>query len=110
MADIDTLTLTTAHAASSYGVPVAVIDGEAYEPADVTPNGQPVTSILLGLGRAFLDQAPARPWVDDRAEELAAILREVWERRASVSERGGGYKVALDGELCERIRRALREG
>lgn len=36
---VDTLTLTTAHAASSYGVPVLVIDGEAYGPADMTPAG-----------------------------------------------------------------------
>ena len=38
-ADLDTLTLTTAHAASSYGRPVLVIEGEAYGPADMTPAG-----------------------------------------------------------------------
>ena len=106
---MDADTLTTAYSASSHGVAVAVIDGEAYGPADMTPNGEAAAAVLLRLGRSFLGQAPARPWVDDRAENLAAILREIWDRRASVSERGNGYEVALDGDLCERIRRALGE-
>jgi len=38
-APIDTLTLTTAHAASSYSVPVLILDGQAYGPADMTPAG-----------------------------------------------------------------------
>ena len=32
-------TLTTEHSASSYGQPVLVIEGEAYGPGDVLPNG-----------------------------------------------------------------------
>ncbi|MFZ2358724.1 MAG: hypothetical protein WA040_05215 [Anaerolineae bacterium] len=36
----DTITLTTAHSASSYGVPVLVIDGDVYGPDDLLPNGQ----------------------------------------------------------------------
>lgn len=35
----ETLTLTTAHSASSYGRPVLVIDGDAYGPADLVPSG-----------------------------------------------------------------------
>jgi hypothetical protein len=38
-AEVDTVTLTTAHAASSYGRPVLVIGGAAYGPADMTPAG-----------------------------------------------------------------------
>lgn len=41
--------------------------------------------------------------------ELAALLRDIWERRASVDELGRGYDVHLDSALCERIRRALGE-
>lgn len=37
--EIDTVTLTTAHSASSYGIPVLVIDGEVYGPGDMTPAG-----------------------------------------------------------------------
>lgn len=37
--EIDTLTLTTAHSASSYGIPVLLIDGEVYGPGDMTPAG-----------------------------------------------------------------------
>lgn len=34
-----TVTLTTDHAASSYGMPVLVVDGEAYGSLDILPNG-----------------------------------------------------------------------
>ena len=37
--DFDTLTLSTKHAASSYGVPVLLLRGAAYGPADKTPAG-----------------------------------------------------------------------
>lgn len=37
--EIDALTLSTAHSASSYGIPVLVIDGEVYGPGDMTPAG-----------------------------------------------------------------------
>ena len=55
-ADVDTLTLTTAHAASSYGRPVLVIEGEAYGPADLTPAG--VTGAELALIWAAKFAAP----------------------------------------------------
>lgn len=36
-----------------------------------------------------------------------SVLREVWDRRASVDELGRGYDVHLDAELAERIRVVL---
>lgn len=62
----------------------------------------------LGLTGQVLTRTPAAP-AGPTAAELAALLRDIWERRASVTEQGGGYEVALDGALCERIRRALGE-
>jgi hypothetical protein len=56
-----------------------------------------------GVPMTYQDEQP------DRAAELEAILREVWDRRASVDELGRGYDVHLDGDLCARIRRALDE-
>lgn len=35
----NTIVLTTAHASSSYGVPVLLVYGDAYGPADMTPAG-----------------------------------------------------------------------
>jgi hypothetical protein len=49
-----TIILTTEHAASSYGVPVLVIEGEAYGPADMTPEGTTAEEAVLRLTRAFL--------------------------------------------------------
>lgn len=56
-ADIDTVTLTTAHAASSYGRPVLVIDGEAYGPADMTPAGVTGSELVLEWAYRFKRQA-----------------------------------------------------
>lgn len=36
-----------------------------------------------------------------------SVLREIWDRRASVDEHRRGYDVHLDSELCERIRGVL---
>ena len=44
--DLDSLTLTTNHAASSYGRPVLVIGGEAYGPADMTPAGMTAAELV----------------------------------------------------------------
>jgi hypothetical protein len=52
--DFDTVTLTTAHAASSYGRPVLVIDGEAYGPEDALPDGTSAGDVLLDFMRRFL--------------------------------------------------------
>jgi hypothetical protein len=44
--DIDTLTLTTARAESSYGQPVLVIGSEVYGPGDMTPAGVSSAELL----------------------------------------------------------------
>lgn len=44
-----------------------------------------------------------------RLELLQAALAAVWERRATVDERGLGYDVHLDSALCAQIRVALGE-
>lgn len=54
--DLDTLTLTTAHAASSYGRPVLVIDGEAYGPADLTPAGVTAAELVTEWAQRFIGQ------------------------------------------------------
>jgi hypothetical protein len=59
--DLDTLTLTTAHAASSYGRPVLVIGGEAYGPADMTPAGLTAAELLGQWAAHFGGQAEGQP-------------------------------------------------
>jgi hypothetical protein len=73
MEDIDTLTLTTAHAASSYGAPVLVIEGEAYGPADMTPAG--VTGAELALTWAARFTGP-------RYGDYAAVLSQLGQLNA----------------------------
>lgn len=51
--EFDTLTLTTAHAASSYGKPVLLLDGEAYGPADMTPAGMTGAELLATWAARF---------------------------------------------------------
>jgi hypothetical protein len=83
---INTVTLTTAHAASSYGRPVAVIDGEAYGPADVTPDGAPVGAVVRTLARDFLE-----PLGDaKRVAELEEVLRALWQG-AMIGGDGAGF-------------------
>jgi hypothetical protein len=48
--------LTTDHAASSYGIPVLVIDGEAYGPADETPMELAGRSSGLGIVRYLVEE------------------------------------------------------
>lgn len=60
MAEIDTLTLTTAHAGSSYGRPVLLLDGQAYGPADMTPTGQAAAEVLATWAARFYGPA----WAD----------------------------------------------
>ena len=42
-------------------------------------------------------------------DELLSIIRDIWERRATVHEADDGYEVVLDGDLCNRIHQALGE-
>lgn len=57
MADLDTVTLTTNHAASSYGRPVLVIEGEAYGPADMTPAGVTGAELVATWAERFYGPA-----------------------------------------------------
>lgn len=41
------ITLSTEHAACSYGLPVVVADGQAYGPGDVLPGGKLATEWVL---------------------------------------------------------------
>ena len=54
--DLESITLTTAHAASSYGRPVLVIDGQAYGPADMTPAGIIAADLVREVARRFAGQ------------------------------------------------------
>lgn len=56
--DVDTLTLTTNHAASSYGRPVLVLDGQAYGPADMTPAGVPAGELVTTWAAHFVATLP----------------------------------------------------
>lgn len=58
-ASIETLTLTTAHAASSYGVPVLLLDGGAtpYGPADMTPAGVTGAELVATWAERFYGPA-----------------------------------------------------
>jgi hypothetical protein len=82
-ADIDTLTLTTAHAASSYGRPVAVIEGAAYGPEDMTPAGVTGAELVTTWAAHFL--APLTPQHETAFDGLHAIMAKL--RRLSPDER-----------------------
>lgn len=51
-----------------------------------------------------------RRYQEERGRAALEILRDIWERRATVHEAGNNYAVHLDGELCERIRAVLEIG
>jgi len=51
--EIRSITLTTDHAASSYGRPVCVIDGVAFGPADMTHAGVPAAVVVRALAARF---------------------------------------------------------
>lgn len=63
-------TMTTEHAASSYGLPVLVIDGQAYGPGDVLCHGRVAADVEIGLIGASADELSACRragyWVDAR--------------------------------------------
>lgn len=56
--DVDTVTLTTNHAASSYGRPVLLLDGAAYGPADMTPAGIPAGELVTTWAARFIAALP----------------------------------------------------
>lgn len=101
-ADVDTVTLTTTHAASSYGMPVLVIEGQAYGPADMTPAG--VTGAELVTTWAVLFAGYGR--TETRMIELEAILRDLWAG-AMIGTDGAGF-VKVSPEVTARVVAALR--
>jgi hypothetical protein len=60
--------LTTEHSASSYGVPVLVLDGLAYGPGDVLPSGEQAAS-LVGRWSLLPERTPEE--LDDASRYLA---------------------------------------
>lgn len=74
--------LTTEHSASSYGLPVVVLNGEPYGPGDLPPGELQVPTALIEAGRragyrcqplepdeaeaywAETDPLPDHPWAD----------------------------------------------
>ena len=56
-ADVETITLSTAHAASSYGRPVLLIEGAAYGPADMTPAGVTGAQLVMEWAGRFAGYA-----------------------------------------------------
>jgi len=52
--DVETLTLTTAHAASSYGQPVLLLDGDAFGPGDMTPAGMTGAELVTTWAARFI--------------------------------------------------------
>lgn len=72
--------LTTEHAASSYGRPVLVIDGEAYGPFDILANGMYLAEASKRERQALADagyQLPPEPWgLRLRRARIAARLTQ----------------------------------
>lgn len=90
--DFDTLTLTTAHAASSYGVPVLVIDGQAYGPGDMTPAGVTAAELLRQFYGRFMQFEYDAPVVE-HARILEALLRDLWAGAVIGSDDAGFVNV-----------------
>jgi hypothetical protein len=103
-ATVDTLTLTTDHAASSYGRPVAVIDGEAYGPADQLPNGQTAAEVVRDMTARFVVLTVGG--AAKREAELETVLRDLWAG-AFIGDDGAGF-VNVSPEVTARVVAALR--
>lgn len=76
----DTIILTTTHAASSYGVPVLVIDGEAYGPADMTPAGIIAADVVQEWAARFEEPHNQGRRLEDDEARLEAQGYEDWLR------------------------------
>lgn len=64
-----TYTLTTDHPASSYGLPVLVVDGEAYGPSDILPSGESAAA-WVARWRSARERTP------EELEATAAFMRQ----------------------------------
>lgn len=67
-----TITLTTAHAASSYGKPVLLLDGVAYGPGDMTPYGVTAAELVDAIAGEFC-MRPSWAGASDYIAALRAI-------------------------------------
>lgn len=97
--ELDALTLTTAHAASSYGRPVLVIEGEAYGPGDMTPAGVTGVELVNDWAARFIGQAAGG--------DLRGLLRDLWAG-AMIGKDGAGF-VQVSPTITGRVVAALRE-
>jgi hypothetical protein len=80
--------LTTDHAASSYGIPVLSIDGQAYGPADILPEQ------FQGHGKTAADWAAA---------EAASGRESLHLARKFCAQNPAGTQVAADLEEDDTI-------
>jgi len=101
-AELDTLTLTTAHAASSYGRPVLMIEGQAYGPADMTPAGVTGAALVNAWAGRFAGQEQP-----GRAAEMEAALRALW-RGAMIGTKDGAGFVKVAPDVTRQVIAALR--
>lgn len=83
--------LTTAHATSSYGMPVLVLDGMAYGPGDTLdgfPAGAVLVTTIAGMRREDLSadaEAAARKWLGQSAEHGRRWIQAIDAWRAAAS-------------------------
>lgn len=77
----ETLTLTTAHAASSHGQPVLLINGEPYGPMDLTPDGTPAAMLVTDWAARFIrplePEARAAVWRSAGADPVGALAPDM---------------------------------
>lgn len=101
-ADIETVTLSVGHAASSYNVPVLLIDGglTAYGPGDMTPAGVIGAELVRTWGARFTGQAADG--------DLRGLLLDLWAG-AMIGPDGAGF-VKVSPELTARVVAMIRAG
>lgn len=112
--DLESITLTVAHAASSYGRPVLVIDGQAYGPADMTPAGLTGAELVATWTERFYGPAwgsylrrRSGETTPDRAE-APAIIRDLWDNTRT--DWSGNGVIHLSPAMTDRLRAAALAG
>ena len=96
-----TITLTTDHAVSSYGVPVAVIDGKAYGPIEPTPYGVTAGDLVREMCESWNATEPLGAEDDQTWQEKAKDAFAIWMSgactRAKITDKR--QRLCLQGEL-----------